>query len=321
MSKLVGTINKNINDIYIYIINILKHNNIYTYDSSINRSDLKDIRITKNKTPNWIKTSSFEKMNNNNNMTNYQIILYKIDENTSFIEINGGIKIIYKIIKQINVFKNWNYKHIKLNEQDIKQRINDYSQKIINDIINKNKIEISKYNNTNFDINHILDLFNELYKHKKISNSYKLIQYIKNDCIEHNKSSEGKYNQNVYDSNVNKYILLDKKYYDNDKIEIGDIYDKTNKYIFHNKKASSSLRDLSFQIITGIIILKQTTIPNKLQEFININNIDIYNFSYVFGIIMDKPISYMNKIAIGVACEILHAHNINYYIDEIEYIN
>ena len=319
MTKLVGTINKNIDDIHKCIIDILtlKKNKNYIYKLFKNDNNLKHYEITRNKTPNWHKTSTFKNNNINKNIMYYQIILYKIDNIISFIEINGGIKIFNKIIKDLDIFNDWNYKHIKITVKNIKDSIHEYLQTNINNMF----IKTEQPQDINLELKHLRGIYTDLCNNKKIPNTDKIIPYNKNDCMEGVKSSETKYNENVYNSNINKYELLDRKYYDKNKIELGDIYDKSKNYMVHNKKASASLRDLSLQIITGTIILKQKSIPNEIQNFINKYNININNFSYVFGIIMDKKISYMNQIAISVACEILHTHGINYYIDEIEYIN
>ncbi len=129
-------------------------------------------------------------------------------------------------------------------------------------------------------------------------------------------------NKKVFESNKNKYILLDCKFLDN--CEIADIYDKHNNQLFHNKKIAD-LRVLSHQILNGVLILKDDEFIKKHEtKFIEykMNEINRETFKYVFGLIKTETekITPMNKLAIGTTCYLLDQLNITYYVDMIKFI-
>ncbi len=268
-------------------------------------------------------------INTNNNIKdtlNYRICVYKYEENTYYIEINGQFKFnyIFKHSKNVKQLKKSFYEIYK-NEKKLYDSITYYLNKVdYEDLIIKLKnnglINID-INNNDYSYNKILNLYNDLIKNKQINKDHKLIPYNSKDCIiiknSKEENSETKYNELVCKNNSN-LINLDKKNLNG--CEITDIYDKQNHYLFHNKK-NNDLRILNFQIINSALILKNNDLK---QEWIKKFNIDFEipnNFKYIFGIIQKRTnLALKDKLALGIICDILNKLNIEYYIDEIQYI-
>jgi hypothetical protein len=301
--------------------------------------DLKDelqiYKLKKTKDPNWKKYIIINDNNTNNDIEeilNYRICVYKYEENTYYIEINGQLHFnyIFKSLQSIKDHKQLKksfyeiYRNNKQNDENkLKNSITyylnneDYEDLII-ELKNNGLINIDI--NNDYSYNKILDLYNDLIKNKQINKDHKLIPYNYKDCIiikkNSNESSETKYNELVCENS--NLINLDKKNING--CEISDIYDKVNHYLFHNKK-NDDLRILNSQIINGALILKNNDLK---QEWIKKINIDFEipdNFKYIFGIIQKRTnLALKDQLALGNICYILNKMNIEYYIDEIQYI-
>lgn len=300
--------------------------------------------ITKSSVPNWISSMEYGKKRKkevNQNNTQHRIVLIKYRENEYYFEKNGSInvkpvldkyrfeKFIVSEWKSIDESSNENMNEL----QKLKTRIDTY---ILKDELNdmyKNfgddlKVLNKDFDTENIDFNNIhvyVDRFNKLQQ-----TEYRLIDYDCEKCIEETskgikKQSETVYNKNVYESDSNKYVLLDCKYHKIDRIEVADIYDKYNKLFFHNKK-SGDLRTLGFQTIIGALVLKDEIVRSKYIDTINSKstslNFDPENFGYVVGIIqMTKTIAYKDKITLGIVDYHLEKMGIPLFVDRISLTN
>jgi hypothetical protein len=282
--------------------------------------------ISKEDKPNWfstciIKKPSLEKIKNTHT---YRIVIYKFTDLIIYVEINGGIQIFDATIDKYNSEIFNLPKNITIDI--LNDKINNFLCKDELLFDNINEICIEKFNEP-FDIiinpnEYSMDIFlqkyNDLIENKKIDDANKLPKYIRGNCLDkNNKSSETAYNKFVCDSNLEKYVNLDRHVIDG--CEISDIFDKQNNLLFHNKK-NNDLRVLACQIFIGALILKNRS--EKCINFIEKYNIDVNNFKYVFGLIQtNKKIALKDKLSIGNTCFILNKLDIEYYVDIIEYEN
>lgn len=290
--------------------------------------------FTKKSTASWNKTKIIDISDNKiSEKKKYRIIFKCIQTNIYYFEKNGAINCIDEIIKEFNFVnfekKLWNsiFDKNKDHKENVINYINEYTKKEFNQGIQRFNTNCIKLININivdhelftYDYFNFFNLFNNI---KEINQEFKLPSYNKNNCIDkNNKQSETIYNKLVFENNLNKYILLDRKIIEG--CEVADLYDKENKLLFHNKK-SGDLRVLSLQIMIGALIMKNR---EKHQEYIDylkkqgINEIIDNNFKYVIGIIgKDKKIAQKDKISLGIVKHILTQHNIELYIDFINEI-
>jgi hypothetical protein len=284
-----------------------------------------------------IKTKTIKKLENPKDLSHYKkyrIYISLYNGNQYFLEKNGSINCIDDVLKKYD-FNNFEiaiwYKILKENKDiDFNKQIDAY---------------LTRYNNI-IHTNTISDIYIKL-KEKGISctdlvipnstypdtiksftevnvisqdSDLKLPKYDKKTCVEHNKQSEGKYNQLICNGNPDRYILLDKII--SDGIEVADVYDKNYKTFFHNKKRGD-LRVLCLQVYTGAIIMKDEKQRQKYNDNLKKKGINTINgeFSYVLGIIGEnKKISLKDKLSIGILSTFLKSHNINLSIDYIDVV-
>lgn len=295
------------------------------------------------KEPNWVDKTLFYDNSLNYISKNYsRIIIYKYIPNEIFIQINGLIK-LNKLLDNynfecvdLNVWKkdfpvNIKYKEGNNNlllEHIIKYRKNVYMEEFKKNLKNNcaqlDENTINKINSyvtekiNEINLQQIQNLYYDLIDNKKINTNMKLEKYIVSNCLDvNNKNSETIYNSKIVENKSTQYKLLDRKLFMD--CEIADIYDMSNNLLFHNKK-SNDLRVLSSQILTGAIILNDINFKNNFISKFKLNN-NLDNFYYVFGVIKTKKIAPKDIFSVGLACLILEQLNINYWIDEIEYID
>jgi hypothetical protein len=180
---------------------------------------------------------------------------------------------------------------------------------VLNDII-----QIDTFN---YDYFHFIALYEKIPNLKK---EYKLPSYNNKQCVDINhKQSETVYNNEVFETNPHKYILLDRNCIQG--CEVADLYDKDNKLLFHNKKWGD-LRVLSLQIIIGALIMKNKDKHAEYMKYLKTKGIyDIidHNFKYVIGVIGNKTkIAQKDKLSLGIVNFILTQHKIELYLDNID---
>jgi hypothetical protein len=125
-------------------------------------------------------------------------------------------------------------------------------------------------------------------------------------------------------------------------VEIADLYDINNKYLYHIKRDTKNIRVLSSQLANSALLLnyyanmltttqphhhnnKSNKLYDDLDKYVKSNKIDVLNTTYVFGIIIPKNyklqnISINSRLSIGITCRILSSLNLKYYIDFIPQI-
>lgn len=254
----------------------------------------------------------------------YRIVFNCVKQNVYYFEKNGAINCIDDIIKEhtYHFFETKLWRALADKTKTHNENVIVYMNKYIHTEFKHTFAQINTATNENvfpetfnYDYFEFYECFNNI---KELNQELKLPSYKKNVCIDtNNRQSETIYNKLVHENNTKKYILLDCRLIDG--CEVADLYDKCHNLLFHNKK-SGDLRTLSFQIITGALILKNET---KREEFINYlkyHNVDnnISNdFKYVIGIIGNNKIAQKDKIALGVVKYILKKHNIELFIDYI----
>lgn len=208
-------------------------------------------------------------------------------------------------------------------------------------------LKLVRYFSTNKSINqynksNILSAYNDLVKNRQMSLSLKL------PCYQTKKySNENDYNRSL--KNITKRDLICLDGYTANNVEIADVYDRTNNYLYHIKRGTKNIRVLSSQIVNGALLLhyyqeqkyllnnqlinqlNNQNINNKMlidiDKYVKMHKIDIINseYAYVFGIIIPQKyninnISLNSQLSIGITCNILRSLNIKYYIDFIPQI-
>lgn len=281
--------------------------------------------IKKQSIPNWNSKCTYITNTNEKNTTHYRIVMYKYTNLILYIEKNGQIKILDKILEK--------YKNIIDTEDKLDVIIDNY---YMDKILNKSNVinffnehypqyyqQISNNNTSEYTLTNFINLYYDLINNKKLDDDKKLDSYIYEDCIDYDKngfSTETMYNKLICKNYPEKYINLDiKTIYG---CEIADIYDIKNNLLFHNKK-NKDLRLFSCQVFIGALLLKDENKGQKLINFIDTYKIDVNNFKYVFGIIQEKDnitLTYPHQISIGNTCHILKKLNIDYFVDFIKYI-
>jgi hypothetical protein len=302
-----------------------------SYNGELNEFNTQHI-FTKETYASWNKKTIVQTDDRNKLLETkkYRIIFDKIQENVYYFEKNGAINCINALIKLHNFFNFEKNKWIKLMDKtkNHREHVINYMDTYLkttfepeinklktsfNNIIDKNIPEIKEFK---YDYFNFFNLFIDI---KEIDRELKLPVYDKKECIDNEgNQSETIYNNLVFESDENKYILLDRKILDG--CEVADLYDKENKLLFHNKKRGD-LRVLSLQIIIGALIMKN---KNKHQEYLSylkkkgINELIDDNFKYVIGVIgNNKQISQKDKLSLGIVHHFLKQHNIELFIDFI----
>ena len=168
--------------------------------------------------------------------------------------------------------------------------------------------------NINQNINKVnfIELYNDLINNRKIPLSLKLPIYQTNKY-----ANENSYNKSLKNIKNRSLICLDG--YTANNVEIADLYDRTNNYLYHIKRGTKNIRVLSSQIANGALLLHYYKHYHQYYDYNNIGNnignntdknnnskkllLDIHNYvtthkidvinskyKYVFGIII--PSSY-----------------------------
>ncbi len=295
---------------------------IFSYENS----KLCICNFSKEILPNWSKKCMYKHQQNTpNDKKYYQLILYKYSDQILYLEICGNIKLFNKLLKLNYGIKKFNITARQLNIEQLNTEINKFTiADIVDDVLIQGGIRaygehlgiLPNYYNE-YSVNNIIEKYNHLISNRQLEQDDKLMSYNNTDCLDgRGKNSETVYNKLVCDTNVEKYINLDRRVING--CEIADIYNKQKFLLFHNKKAKD-LRTLAVQIFNGALILKN---PNICNQFMNCNNINS-NFKYVFGIIkkQNEIIHFKDQLAIGNTCLILEKLGIEYYIDIINVIN
>ena len=188
--------------------------------------------------------------------------------------------------------------------------------------------------------NSLLGIYNDLVTYYQVPPIMKLPPYLINRY-----NSESDYNNEICKiSKINgkmqqkhRLICLDGQIVNG--VEIADLYDINNKYLYHIKRDTKNIRVLSSQLANSALLLnyyanmltasqphhhnnKSDKLYDDLDKYVKSNKIDVLNTTYVFGIIIPKNyklqnISINSRLSIGITCRILSSLNLKYYIDFI----
>ena len=167
---------------------------------------------------------------------------------------------------------------------------------ITNSITNSIKKSITNSITNSYNKSNIIISYNDLIVNRQIPISLKLPYYLSNKYL-----NENDYNRSLNNISNRDLICLDG--YTSNNIEIADIYDRTNNYLYHIKRGTKNIRILSSQIVNSALLLhyykdyqdyqiyhKKNLLTNQnISNISNINNINnINNISNKILIDIDK---------------------------------
>ncbi len=303
----------------------------YKFKNNVNISFINNFEgeLYKETRPNWSKNRLYIKNNisDSHDVTYYYISVTYIGDDLCFIEICGDIKIWNKTIAEYDCIITIDNadKAVVSTPADLKKIIDIKIIKSLSPEQLTPNMPLSLHDlnllntiikNDDYTHQNMLNYYNDLIANKNVSNECKLNDYIKDQCLDkNNNSSETIYNSNICSNNTSRYTLIDRTQGQTKGCEIADIYDIIMKRLIHNGK-TNKLPYLALQIKLSALSLNS----GDYNDFCDKYNIDVANYTYVFGIIMNGNISHRDKLAIGETCYSLDQLKIPYLIDLIKYI-